>query len=88
METGENMRDGHLSDEALALYVDHYLNGTTDKVPEEIRNHLQDCVECKITVSLMIGFFGFLSKQHEQLRHQPSNRVIPVQSRQKVAVLN
>ena len=39
--------DGHLNDEAVALFVDSLLLNTQDQVPEEITLHVEDCIKCK-----------------------------------------
>ena len=39
--------DGHLTDEAIALWVDALNEGNPDSVPDRIKEHLEDCSFCK-----------------------------------------
>ena len=42
--------DSHLSEEAVALYVDALKLESLDRIPEEIRDHVSECSMCKIEI--------------------------------------
>ena len=44
------MKDKHLKPEMLALCAEEFQKHHTDKIPEEVRNHIEDCLECKIAI--------------------------------------
>ena len=42
--------DTHLSEEAVALYVDALKLKIVDQIPEAIRDHVSECAQCKIEI--------------------------------------
>jgi hypothetical protein len=50
--------DGHLSAEAAALYVDALKLGRLDRLPGELRMHVEECFECKTEVT---GLFSLVA---------------------------
>lgn len=43
-------KEGHLQDEALALFADALLLNKVESLPLAIRNHVEDCQQCKIEI--------------------------------------
>jgi hypothetical protein len=50
--------DGHLSAEAVALYVDALKLGHLDRLPVELRMHVEECIQCKTEVT---GLFSLVA---------------------------
>ncbi|MEI6683533.1 MAG: hypothetical protein WCO44_12930 [Bacteroidota bacterium] len=42
--------DGHLTEEGIALWVDSLAHSATNRLPEDIAEHLENCTECKAAV--------------------------------------
>jgi hypothetical protein len=51
---------GHLNDEGVALFVDALKLDTVNQIPEQIRRHVEDCTECKTSIT---GVFSLLEKE-------------------------
>jgi len=43
--------NGHLNDEGVALFVDALKLDTVNQIPEQIRRHVEDCAECKTSIT-------------------------------------
>jgi hypothetical protein len=41
----------HLNDESVAQYVDALIASTTDALPPEVRDHVAECLECKMAIT-------------------------------------
>lgn len=67
--------DSHLSEEAVALYVDALKLNAVGQVPETIRDHVSECAECKTEVEelfLLLEDEKYeLNGQHPFFRLQP-----------------
>jgi hypothetical protein len=76
--------DSHLSDEAVALYVDALKFNTVGQVPETIRDHLSECAECKTEVE---GLFLLLEDEKYELNGQhPFFRLQPELAKKGIAL--
>ena len=51
---------GHLNDEGVALFVDALKLDTVNQIPEQIRRHVEDCAECKTSIT---GVLTLLEKE-------------------------
>ncbi len=49
-------QDGHLSDEAIALYVDGMKLDQLEKLPIEIHKHLSNCEQCNLSILELYNF--------------------------------
>jgi hypothetical protein len=62
--------DGHLSAETVALYVDALKLGRLDRLPVQLRMHVEQCFECKTEVT---GLFSLVAdSDYSQERPHPT----------------
>lgn len=48
--------EGHLTAEGIALFCETMLKGESVQIPEECREHLEECVECKMKIENLLDF--------------------------------
>ncbi|MCX6138225.1 MAG: hypothetical protein NTV54_12095 [Ignavibacteriales bacterium] len=75
--------DSHLSEEAVALYVDALKLKTIEQIPEEIRDHVAECPVCKIDIEEL---FLLLEDQQYAMEEQHSLFQSPLLSRKNSIV--